>query len=47
MTARGFLSLADLPGGDLAHVLAHAAAIKANGPDPSRLAGKRIALLFF
>lgn len=44
---RRFLSLADLPGGDLAQVLDLAARIKQGGPDPTRLAGKKVALLFF
>jgi len=41
-----FLSLADAPGTALAELLRLAARIKAEGPDPSLLAGKQVSLLF-
>ena len=43
---RRLLSLADLPGDSLRLLLRLAAQMKADGPDPSLLAGKQVALLF-
>ena len=40
------LSLADAPGAALRDLLRLAARLKADGPDPSLLAGKQVALLF-
>lgn len=41
------LSLADLPGEELPRLLALAAAIRRDGPDPRRLLGKKVGLVFF
>ncbi len=43
---RNLLSLADLPGRELETLLAEAARIARDGPDPTALRGKRVALLF-
>jgi N-acetylornithine carbamoyltransferase len=45
--ARNLLSLADLPGDALPALLAEARRLDAEGPDPTRLAGKRVVLIFF
>lgn len=45
--SRGFLSLSDLPGDELGSLLALAARIRRDGPDPRACAGKRVALVFF
>lgn len=46
-TPRHFLSLDDLPGDKLQRVLALAAQIRLHGPDPTRLAGRKVGLVFF
>lgn len=47
MSPRHFLTLADLPEGDLPRLLRFAARIRQHGPDASRLLGKKVALVFF
>jgi N-acetylornithine carbamoyltransferase len=47
VTPRHFLTLADLPGDELPRLLRFAARIREHGPDPSRLLGRKVALVFF